>query len=547
VLFFAALAAYFWRTPSKHVFVLLCAEYLVLLPATLYALLRPAEPAAAVSLPKISRIGVVTAFLAMALAVSWLESRGELIPDELAYEFQARTLNLGVWKAAAPPGAEVSAVDTPKPLYFENHILDKDGWFTHYPVGWPVLLAGALRLGIPWAANPLFGSALLLLIAAITRRLFGAATAGLAVVLAVLSPYFWANCIERMSHPSCAAFLAAASLFCFAGLRSMRVQPFFWMFVFITAAFQVRPFTAVAVGGVLALGALWFLRGERALVPLLGLGVVCCAACAISLLAYNKVYSGSYWVSPYAIAQGIGSGVPAEISLSPAQALHNLTHQTRWAVQETVYYTFPFLYLLAGYAVWREKQYQREVRILGSVAIVLVLAYLVQAEVDVEFLGERYYFEGFFAAPILAARGYQLLVEQRRLARGAATAAALVFAVLQILQIALAGPVYWELVQPYRKVRDAAESLGEKRLTVFLYGAEPPFVAKHFNLNRPDWQNRPVIFLVDPGLQKRDQWACLMGRPEWVVVGYDPAASRATKEFGNAVCGVSGATPSLRN
>src|SRR5579862_8193162 len=125
----------------------------------------------------------------------------------------------------------------------------------------------------------------------------------------------------------------------------------------------------------------------------MALGGLCCAVCVGSFFAYTKLSTGS-WRSPYLYFQ---SSSGAQVDLSPFQLVHNLTHQTRWAVLETAFYSFPFVILLAGYAVWRERERVRETRVLGAISLVLVLAYLVQAGVSVEFVGERYYFESFFA------------------------------------------------------------------------------------------------------------------------------------------------------
>jgi hypothetical protein len=525
---------YFWRAPAKNVVLLVCAEYLLLLPAAIYAL-RPIGRGTELRLPEMSRSVFLAAFLTLASILGWMSSRGELIPDEMAYQFQAKVFALGHLTAQAPPGSPASLDETPAALRFEHHIINQGRWFGKYPWGWPLLLAVATRAGVLWLGNPLVGFAILLLMAAIAQRLFGGGAATVAVIMAVLSPFFLANCIGRMSHPACSVFLAAACLFCFEGMRTLRISPFLWMLLMITASFQVRPMTAAAVGAVLGLGTLWYLRGKHLFFEVLAWGFLFGAVCAASALLYNKLYTGSYWISPYFLShQHAFPGPGSEIDFSVRQIVHNLTHQTRWAVQETTFYTFPFAYLLAGYAVWREREHAPEVRILCLVALVLVFAYLVQMDIGVEFIGERYYFEGFFAVPILAARGLQLLVSEQKLARGSLVPVLLLFITLQAFQIGLAGPVFWQRIKPYWQVHAAVDGLGGERYTVFLHSTEPQFVGRHFNLNRPDWANGASMFLVDPGAEQRSAWACLMGRPKWVVIGYDPASSFATTEFGSA-------------
>ncbi|PWT99268.1 MAG: hypothetical protein C5B51_27595 [Terriglobia bacterium] len=536
VLLFSAVSAWGLLGSSKHISLLLAVEYLLLLPAALYGL-RAGSPAVASGLPDIPRVLPIAAFLAAALALSWLSNQGLLIPDESAYQFQARTFALGEFAAPAPPGAPARVEGTPLPLYFEHHIFHQGRWFTKYPPGWPMLLALPLRLGIGWIVNPLLGLAVLLITAAIARRVFDNSTAACAVVLAVLSPFFLANCIGRMSHPACAAMLAGACLFCFAGLRSRRLAHFAGMMALILAAVQVRPFTAAVVGGVLGLSALWYLRQERLFAGVLLLGAFFGALSVGSMLAYNKLYTGNYRLSPYTLFNQnplTRSGNVADIDLQPSHMIDQFFHQTRWALQDTVYYTFAFIFLMAGYSVWREKKNPREVRILAALFPALVVAHVVQPALNSEFIGERYYFEAYFAVAILAARGLSLLVGEWRISRQTLAVVLGLFAAFEGGQMALAAPIFLEKTGPYRQVREAAEQLSGKRYAVFLQTMEPQIVAKHFNLNRPDWQQRDLFYLVDPGPFGRAEWACRVGRPDWVVIGYDPANQRATRQFGRA-------------
>jgi hypothetical protein len=108
------------------------------------------------------------------------------------------------------------------------------------------------------------------------------------------------------------------------------------------------------------------------------------------------------------------------------------------------------------------------------------------------------------------------------------------FAAFELGQQALAAHDFLGRTLPYREVRAAAGRLGSRRVTVFLHDSPAQLVAKHFNLNRPDWQNGAQFFLVDPGPSRRSEWACRMGRPDWVLLSYDPIQFRATEEFGHA-------------
>ena len=534
-----AISAHYLLSPSKHIAVLIALECLLVLPPTLFALRH--DQAGFKGVPAPPPVAVFAAFLVVTLPFSWIDSRSLLIPDEAAYQFQARTFSLGHLTAAAPPGAPAQIEDTPLPLYFEHHIIDRGRWFTKYPPGWPLLLAVAIRLGAGWLANPLLGLALLLLVALVATHLYGRTTASLAVLFGFLSPFFIANCVGRMSHPACGVLLAAACFFCFRGLHTRRLAAFVWMYLLIVLALQVRPLTAAVVGGTVATGALWYLRRDRIFARVLSVGVLFAALGVASLLAYNQLYTGSYRLSPYVLFNRnplTRSGNMSDIDLNPFHMLSHLVHATRWAMQDTVYYAFPFVFLLAAYAVWREKAHPREVRILAVLFPALVLAHVIQPAVSAEFAGERYYFEAYFAVLILGARGLALLAAEHSVSRRTLAVMVFLFAVCEVGQQVLTARDFWTRTGPYRAVLAAAERLGTKRYTVFLRDAAPRFEAKHFNLNRPDWQNGSLFYLVDPGPSGRNVWACRVGRADWVVLTYDPAQlSGVAEEFGKAdVC-----------
>ena len=513
--------------------VLLAVLYLLVLPAAVFGL-RGSKPSGAAGLaPPTPTAGVLVlaAYLIPALALSWISSQGLLIPDESAYQFEARTFASGEWAAQAPPGAPEHSADTPVALFFEHHVLDHGKWFGKYPVGWPLLLALGLRLHAGWVVNPLLGLLILWLTFVITRRLFGSALAALAVLMGVLSPFFIANCVGRMAHPLCGVLMAGACLCCFAGLHTGRLGPFLWMYVLIGLGCHVRPVTAAGVGAPLVLGALWYLRRNRLFAPLLAAGVLAGALTAGSVVVYNKIYTGRYLMSPYVLASPHG---PPDVDLHPAALLYHLTHQTRWAMRETVFYTFVFIFLLAAYAVWREREHRREARILAWLFPMIVLVHLIEPAVNIEFSGERYYFEAYFAVLILAARGTDLLLRGWGTTRRTLAAGLTLLAALSIVQQVQAAEIILARSKPFREMRAVAERYDGRHYLVFWRTTPPLVYGKHFNLNRPDWQNQDLFYLVDPGPGERDEWACRLDRPDWVVIGYDAAAAAATEEKGKA-------------
>src|SRR5207302_9138507 len=108
-------------------------------------------------------------------------------------------------------------------------------------------------------------------------------------------------------------------------------------------------------------------------------------------LAYNKIYTGAYWLSPYTLKRGLNT--PKEISLNPRLISRNLAFLTRWSLQNTLVYTFPFLFLLSAYAAVRDWKTAPKLRLLALFFPALVVAHLVQTETSASFLGERCYCE----------------------------------------------------------------------------------------------------------------------------------------------------------
>jgi hypothetical protein len=164
---------------------------------------------------------------------------------------------------------------------------------------------------------------------------------------------------------------------------------------------------------------------------------------------------------------------------------HGFVQYGPFMLLQTMLGGFPFLHLLAAYALIFEQQYRKQVLILGAIYFSLVVGYLLHTGGDAVFFGERFHFEGFFALALLAARGTQLLVENWQVHRRSVAFALVVLCGVQLGEMAWAVQALSNLGEPYRKVR-AAVSSPQVTGMVFLHDA-PGFVAKHFNLNDADW------------------------------------------------------------
>ena len=479
----------------------------------------------------------VGSFAIVAVLLSWFAVKGLVNPDESGYSFLARIYQSGRIMADPLIGATANVQDTPTELFFENHVLRPYGWFPKFPPGWPLVLSLAYRISAPWLPTPLFGTLQLLVIAGIGSRWFSRQAGAFAVVLAATSPFYLINSVGMMSHALCALLSATACFALCQGHATGKRIYYVAMFACLAATFQVRPYTGFVLTLVMTCAALWLSRSDRSrLLSIVGIGVIFGGLAIIGVLAYNHAYSGSWLMSPYAEAKG--SNLPPELSLDPRIIWQGAVQYGPFMLLETALGGFPFLHLLAAYAVFAEKQRRTEVWILASIYCSLVFAYLLHPGGYAVFFGERFHFEAFFALALLAARGAQLLVESWQVRRAAVAFTVLVLCCLQV------GAMVWAIHalstrgEPYRKVRAAIGDSNSPKL-VLLHDA-PGFVAKHFNLNAADWRHAPQVYLVDADTDRRADWACRYGYSQWMVASYDPKSHLATLSEERSQCASAG-------
>lgn len=205
--------------------------------------------------------------------------------DEYTYLYQAATLAEGRLRNPLPAA----------PQFFETIYIAHGGGHAYgtFPIGWPLLLAAVLRLGLPTVAvAPVLGVLTLVLMYLVGRELYGPRAGMLSTALTAVCPFFVLNAASYFSHVWCGCLLLAATLA--AALATRGHAAFAAAAGFLIGwAVLTRYFTGAVVG--IAIVA-WMLRradGRRlVLATLAAIG----GLPWIGLLAwYNVSVTGSAW------------------------------------------------------------------------------------------------------------------------------------------------------------------------------------------------------------------------------------------------------------
>lgn len=228
--------------------------------------------------------------------------------DEYCYLYQAQTLAAG------------RLYNCPHPLqefFNSTHIVSKGGkLFSVYPLGWPLLLAGAVLLHLPlWLINPLLGTLSLFVLFRLGRKLYGDNIAILAALLLLVSPYFLFNAASLFAHQLCGLLLLLTYYHGVRLLESGKARDAVMVGFWFGWAFLTRGYTSLLC--VLPLVVYVACRKPEALrhLGLVALGV---APWALVFLAYNHAVTGSallvpqawagtnrYWLAPDTLTRGV--------------------------------------------------------------------------------------------------------------------------------------------------------------------------------------------------------------------------------------------------
>lgn len=265
--------------------------------------------------PWFDRLGataLVAGFAAL-IAIALAQYHGEPhILDASAYYFQAKTFALG--RLTAPIPTDLQAFQGPFMVAWQGR------WFAQYPPATSAVLAVGMWLGAPWLVEPLLGVASLFGIYLLGRRMFGRATALLALLLGVLSPFFlYLAASSYLSHVVALCFEVYFLVFVLRFMERYRQRDIMLAGAFLGAMFCTRELSAVLCG-VLTSMSLVVLRwrdlwsNRQRVVPALLVGISALGVGLALYLSYNFALTGSAVVLPRQVFSpadryGFGDGI----------------------------------------------------------------------------------------------------------------------------------------------------------------------------------------------------------------------------------------------
>ena len=523
LLFVAGLLFLLFSPPTAHRdLYLLLAECGLLLPAILLAFRAiPPNENGRPWMPVPPILLTVVVFFTLNLIVRTFITQDVAAGDEGAYHFQARLFAKGMVAAQAPPDVEVGNRRLRDIFRFHFHAIAGDRWLTQYPPGWPALLSVAWRMRLEWLLNPLLGAFILVLTWRIGSKLYDPRTGALGAALAALSISFQHQTSGYLSHPSCGALLIAAVYFYLRARQAGLWRNSTFSLLCVAGAMLVRPYTGFCAGTVL--GVLLLTETKKR-------GLLLCFL--VLTWAISLVWLGSYMGYNLYAHSGLSSYSAGDwsagwiVRVNPFDLLQSVVTDTRWSIQSTMMYAFPFLLPLATYTLMADREHRSSAWMLAVLFLSLVAGYAATwAASGRAYFGERYYYEMYFAPCLLAARALLLLVESRSravilMAGPVLIVCAAVYSVHAVFYVQRASAIFG----PHIAIRDVVQRITESNSVVYL----PVDFGRETNLNGPDWKDAPVVYLEDPGESLRASVTDILKRRAWYVVAYDPVTRKAS-------------------
>lgn len=348
----------------------------------------------------VAMAATATAVLAAAAAV-YVFSRKPTNSDEIAQLWQARILLTGRLSLPQDPNPEFFGID---------NVVDQGRWYSQFPIGGPVFLAGAMLLRATWLLNPVLAGLTVVNVYRFTAQAYGKHEARFAAVLSAACPYLLIMSGTYMNHTIVVFLttLALAELPAWTGgtAREHR-RASVVIGLALGAAMTIRPLDGVVAtlvfGGLLVREAI----ANRRVAGLL-LTAAAGAVPIAGLLLANQFTTGDPLRFGYDVIWGTNHSLgfhtdPLGIAHTPARGLKSVMAallQLNWSL-----FGWPMagLLVVAAALVANRTIRQWEIVLLAWIELHLVAYSAYWSEGH--FLGPRYLFTVVPAFLVLAARG----------------------------------------------------------------------------------------------------------------------------------------------
>lgn len=421
------------------------------------------------------------------------------IQDSISQLFQARIFATGRLHLTTPCF----------PDFFDyTHIINNGYWYSQYLFLHSLFLLIGVFAGIPWIINPLLGALTIPAIYALGRKLYGERTGRLAGILACLTPFIFDMSSEYMNHSGALLFTTLFILFYFRTLDLGRWYDPLVAGLALGLVANIRPYTALAIGGPFAIYGLYrAVKEPRRLIPKFGLMVILMAAVTSFIFVYNWLTNGNPLLFGYVVKWGPGheigfgkSGWGAEHT--PFRGLINTGNDMNLMNKFLYEWPIPSLLPIAVLFAARTKNHKDWLLLASSVS--LSAAYFFYWFHNVCF-GPRFLYESSACLILLTVRGGQELgtflrrtCQMKISDKSAATFIRRVWLIMTIIMLGVGLPPLFRTYHMYgnvdgtlvRTVRQA----GLKNSLVFCHHFGNGFSANTLNLDGD------VVYAKDYGI-----------------------------------------------
>jgi hypothetical protein len=391
--------------------------------------------------------------------------------DEFAYSFQADLMKSFRLYAPMPDNCEFYPC--------ENVVMSNGKWFAKYTTGFPLLLAPGAAVGAPWIVNPVISIFTLVFIFLLTQMLFNRKSAYAAVVIAILSPFFFFNGAAAFQpHISLACALLGATYFYWKSIRERKLIFAFLCGVFFSMAVLIRPvdtglwtlvFTIITV--------LELIMGKDRVAMLKSLATISLFGILgiFGVLLVNKIQTGDFTKFSFQVYKGNevwGFGVfEHNVYKALWNSFYSITRLLSWSI--------PFMFEAAFIGLFGKEK--KNTFYLLFVFLVFIIFYFGWYTIGNYEYGPRYLFSGFVF--LIPAAGYGINVLFERVSsrlKNPASAISAFGVVILIYSVAALFPVFFPMLKSqveqnitkvFAKSLNQLQTESGKKIAVFVVGA----------------------------------------------------------------------------